>query len=151
MPSSFFESCSATYAKKIPKSYVRLLKKAKKKGYRNYIISCGNTQVINDILSNVGILDCFEGVISNTLIFNKDIAVGTDYRVDSAKKTPLIMKELGIKGEESMVIGDGIYDIPMLREAAKPVLIGRKKMMIELGKQEGWIILDDLAEVEPLL
>jgi phosphoserine phosphatase len=134
--------------KRIPAENIAKVREAHKKRYKNYVISCGSTQPIKEMLKTAGILGYFDGVYANTIIVKKGKIEGYTYEVANKKAKLDLMKKLGLKSSQTMAIGDGKNEIDLFNNVAKSVVYGNHLGMMRIAKKRKWPVVSSMSEVK---
>jgi phosphoserine phosphatase len=103
------------------KAFVRL----KRDGHRMMVFSCGTIDLIERTLRLAEIYDCFDSIYGNRFRFLNDRIVGMDLNVLNPKDKLKLVNDQGISSEQTVVVGDGYTDFPLLAWAKIPVVIDR--------------------------
>ena len=103
------------------KAFVRL----KRDGHRMMVFSCGTFDLMERTLQLAGIYGYFDGIYGNRFRFLNNRIVGMDLNVLKPKDKLTLVGDQGISPEQTIVVGDGYTDIPLLDWAKIPVVIDR--------------------------
>lgn len=139
---------SKKYAKKIPKENIEKLKEAKKKKYKNYILSCGYTQTIEEILKSSGMRKYVDKVYANTFVTKNSRIIGSDFKFINSKKKLENAKKLKIDFSKAIAVGDGRHEIALFKLVGRPIVVAGKSSMERLARENNWEIVNSLSEVK---
>lgn len=97
----------------------------KQDGYHMMVLSCGTRDLIEKTLRFAGLAECFNIISGNRFVFNGDRITGMDCRLSCPDDKLDVLKANGISAAQTIAVGDGYTDLPLLNRAALPVLIDR--------------------------
>ena len=124
-PSGVIDEVCRSLAEKIPAADRRILRQLKADGYHMMVLSCGTADLSARVLKFARLLNCFSLVEGNRFKFDQDRLNGMALRLPNPKDKLHMMRTLNLSPEDTMVIGDGYTDLPLLKWSAMPVLIDR--------------------------
>jgi phosphoserine phosphatase len=81
------------------------------------IISCGTENLVQPFLEGLGISGLFIGIWGKQFIFSKGKVTAMDIHVKGPQDKARVLQELGKNYQQTIAIGDGPTDIPMLKTA----------------------------------
>ena len=126
---------SESLVKKIPKKDRQIFLKLKENGHNMFILSCGTLDLIERVLKIAGLSDCFSMILGNRFQLLNDRITGMNLQILNPKDKLKMVNKLDIHPEQSIVVGDGYTDLPLLDWAGIPVLIdrtgGKKKRYVK--------------------
>ena len=112
-------------AQRISDADRRAFYKLKRDGHHMMVFSCGTLDLIARTLRLAGIYDCFDSIYGNRFRFLNERVIGMDVDfLNPEDKLKLVIVQ-GISPEQTIVVGDGYTDLPLLDWAEIPVLIDR--------------------------
>ena len=89
------------------------------------VLSCGTADLSERVLKMAGLDDCFDIIEGNRFnIVDKRIN-GMTYCINDPEDKVKFLQEIGISPHNSIAIGDGYTDIPMLDWARVSILLDR--------------------------
>ena len=112
-------------AKKISEADRQILLRLKENGHNMMVISCGTADLSERILKIAGVDNCFSMIEGNRFQIQDNQITGVDSHVPNPEDKLKLIISQGIRPEESIAIGDGYTDFPILDWAGVPVLIDR--------------------------
>jgi len=131
---ALIDTAAEYIAKTIPKTEIEHYHALKKRGWEQYIISCGTYDICIKVLEILGISDCFTKVIANKFIYSENKISGMDITVKNGEIKPVIMEKLlnrqkgnSVELSQVIAVGDGYTDIPLLNRVRTPILIDWSK------------------------
>ena len=89
------------------------------------VLSCGTADLSERVLTFAGLLDCFSRIEGNRFQFDKDQIVGMQLRLPNPEDKLTLIKKSNLSPDQTMVVGDGYTDLPLLRWTSIPVIIDR--------------------------
>ncbi len=129
-PSETLDAVCRDLAAKIPATDRNVFRQLKVDGYDMMVLSCGTADLSERVLKFVGLADCFSRIEGNRFKFIADQIAGMNlHSPDPADKLKRV-RALKLTPEQTIVVGDGYTDRPLLNWSAIPVVIdrsGRKK------------------------
>jgi phosphoserine phosphatase len=117
-------------AEKIPKADRKVFWKLNEDGYDMLVLSCGTADLSERVLRFAGIMDCFSRIEGNRFQFEADRIAGMQPRLPDPEDKLNMIKKLNLSPDQTMVVGDGYTDLPLLKWSSMPVVMdpsGRKK------------------------
>jgi phosphoserine phosphatase len=120
-------------------------------GHDMMIISCGTLELIERILNLAGIGGCFKMISGNRFKLEKDQIAGMDFDILSPMDKIKEMNARGILPEQSIVIGDGYTDLPLLDWAGVPVLIDRTGEKREKYATKDYNFISSIPEIVDII
>lgn len=145
--SAVLDRVAEDLSKKITEADRQTFFHLKGEGHNMMIISCGTLELIERILKLAGIKGCFKMISGNRLHFKNDLIDDMDFDIlnpmDKIKK----MSVQGILPEQSIIIGDGYTDIPLLDCAGIPVLIDRTGKKKEKYAKKDYHFISSIPEL----
>jgi phosphoserine phosphatase len=133
-PSKVLDEVSRDLAEKISTADRKVFWKLKADGYKMMVLSCGTVDLSERVLKFAGLSDCFNRIAGNRFRnriagnrfqFDADRIVGMQLRVPNPGDKLTLIKKLNLPPEQTMVVGDGYTDLPLLNWASIPVIIDR--------------------------
>ena len=119
----------------------------KKKGYRMMVLSCGTADLGERVLKMAGLADCFDVIEGNRFTFENNCITGMTYGMDNPEDKRTFLQKNEISPENTIAVGDGYTDIPMLDWAGTAIVLdrnGRKKMQF---RNKNYQFISSIPEV----
>ena len=110
-------------AEKISEKDRQIFFRLKANGHYMMIISCGTLDLSERILKVAGVDKCFELIEGNRFQIENNKIVGMDMFVPTPEDKLKLISAQGVFPEQSVVVGDGYTDLPLLDRAGLPVMI----------------------------
>ena len=129
-PSSALDYTSRNLAQKISTADRNVLWQLKADGYDMMVLSCGTADLSERVLKFAGLSDCFSRIEGNRFQFDADRIVGMQLQVPNPEDKLTLIKKLNLSPDQTIVVGDGYTDWPLLNWSSIPVVMdrtGRKK------------------------
>ena len=114
----------------ISKADRKVFWKLKADGFDMRVLSCGTADLSERVLTFAGLSDCFSRIEGNRFRFEADRIAGMQLRLPNPEDKLNMIKKLNLSPDETIVVGDGYTDMPLLNWASIPVIIdpkGQKK------------------------
>lgn len=134
-------------AQKISKADRRTFLKLKRDGHHMMILSCGTVDLIERILKLAELNDCFWPISGNRFRLLNDRIIGMDLHIVNPEDKLKTMEVRGIFADQSIVIGDGYTDLPLLDWAGIPVIIDRTGGKKEKYTNRGYHFISSIREL----
>ena len=112
-------------AEKILSTDRDIFRKLKEEGHNMIVLSCGTADLSERILKFAGIFNCFSLIEGNRFQFDADRISGMQLRVPNPDDKLALVRKLNFSPNQTIVVGDGYTDLPLLNWSAIPVLINR--------------------------
>jgi phosphoserine phosphatase len=129
-PSSALDEVCSRLAEKISTADRQTLRKLKGDGHDMMVISCGTADLSERILSLAELSDCFRLIEGNRFQVAEGRIAGMHLRLADPDDKIKLAKRLNLSPRQTIVVGDGYTDLPLLKWSWLPVMIdrtGRKK------------------------
>jgi phosphoserine phosphatase len=129
-PSSALDEVCSRLAEKISTADRQTLRKLKGDGHDMMVISCGTADLSERILSLAELSDCFRLIEGNRFQVAEGRIAGMHLRLADPDDKLKLAKRLNLSPRQTIVVGDGYTDLPLLKWSWLPVMIdrtGRKK------------------------
>ena len=129
-PPGVLDEVSRYLADTIPPADRRVFRQLKTDGYEMMVLSCGTADLSERVLRFAGILDCFTRIAGNRFQYDAGRIAGMQLQLPNPEDKLAMIKKLQLSADQTMVVGDGYTDLPLLNWASIPVIIdrsGRKK------------------------
>jgi phosphoserine phosphatase len=129
-PPSALDAVSRNLAQKISTQDRNVVRQLKADGYDMMVLSCGTADLSERVLKFAGLSDCFSRIEGNRFQFDEDRIVGMHLRLPNPEDKLALIKKLNLAPDQTIVVGDGYTDLPLLKWSSIPVVMdrtGRKK------------------------
>ncbi|RKX83853.1 MAG: hypothetical protein DRP57_07095 [Spirochaetes bacterium] len=95
-------------------------------GHTQILISCGTEDLSRKTLAIAGINRFFSAIIANRFIFEKGVISEFEYRTLKPEDKLKKVISIGFLPSNTVVVGDGPTDIPLLNWSGFPIVLNRK-------------------------
>jgi phosphoserine phosphatase len=130
MPSSALDTVCRELAGKISAADRWTLRKLKDAGHKMMVLSCGTADLSERILRFAELIDCFGFIEGNRFQFAEGRISGMHLQLANPEDKLILAKRLNLSPRQTIVVGDGYTDLPLLKWSSIPVMMdrtGRKK------------------------
>ena len=120
-------------------------------GYRMFVLSCGTADLSERTLQNAGLGDCFEAISGNRFKINNGLIDGMTLHVPNPIDKVKWVKKMGLSPANTIAVGDGYTDIPLLDWAKISVLVDRSGKKRRQYKHKGYLFISSTSEILEVL
>jgi phosphoserine phosphatase len=145
--SSVLDDVNSALAEIIPDSYVETFAALFNCGFKMFIISCGTGDLCINPLEKKNAARFFSRVISNFFTYSGNKISGMDYHVLKRQDKIGHAVKLGCDPGNTVVVGDGYTDLPLLDWCRYPVLIDPGGVKRKKLSDKKYIFAESLPEV----
>ena len=124
-PSDVLSQTAAILAEKISPQDRDVYRKLKDDHYHMLVLSCGTANLSEPTLAQAGLSACFSEIRANRFRINRGRIDGMDLIVPEPEDKLAYLLSIGLKPEDTIAVGDGYTDIPVLDWAGTPVMLDR--------------------------
>jgi len=129
-PSSALDGVCRQLADNISQADRQILRQLKSDGHEMMVLSCGTADLSERILRFAELIECFGLIEGNRFQFVEGRVSGMHLQLADPKDKLKLAKRLRLSPRQTIVVGDGYTDLPLLKWSSIPVMIdrtGRKK------------------------
>ncbi len=129
-PSSALDGVCRQLADNISQADRQILRQLKSDGHEMMVLSCGTADLSERILRFAELIDCFGLLEGNRFQFVEGRVSGMHLQLADPEDKLKLAKRLHLSPRQTIVVGDGYTDLPLLKWSSIPVMIdrtGRKK------------------------
>ena len=145
------EHVTELLAKKISEADRQALLYLKECDHTMLIVSCGTVDLSERVLKIAGVDTCFHMMQGNRFQIENDHITGMDFHIPNPEDKLKLIKAQYIRPENSIVIGDGYTDRPLLDWAGIPVLIDRKGKKSARYAKKGYHVVFSIPEIVAMI
>ncbi len=127
------------------------LKKLYLEGHRMVLISCGTENLSKLTFKKAGIDIYFKDIIANNFTFKGKNIHSMEFRTLKPIDKLNIIRDMGFKPEETVVVGDGPTDIPLFEWCNFPVIIDRDGRRAKKFAGRNFHIVSRVSDILPLV
>ncbi|MGD2269083.1 MAG: HAD-IB family phosphatase [Desulfobacterales bacterium] len=142
---------SEILAKKITPLDRRALKRLSQKGHHMMVISCGTMDLIEATLQRAGLDRHFEIVPTNRFKKINGRISAMAYRILRPEDKLVIIHFLKLSPDNTIAIGDGYTDLPLLDWASVAVMMDRNGKKKQKYSGKDYIFISSIAELEEII
>ena len=124
-PSSAVDAVCRQLADKISSADRQILRKLKSDGHEMMVLSCGTADLSERILRFAELIDCFCLIEGNRFQVAQERIAGMHLRLAEPEDKLKLAKKLNLSPQQTIVVGDGYSDLPLLKWSSIPVMIDR--------------------------
>jgi phosphoserine phosphatase len=128
--SSSLDAVCSRLAEKISPADRQAMRKLKGAGHDMMVLSCGTADLSERILRFADLIDCFRLIEGNRFQVAEGRIEGMHLRLADPDDKLKLAKRLNLSPRQTIVVGDGYTDLPLLKWSSIPVMMdrtGRKK------------------------
>ncbi len=151
MTSTTLDGAARSYAASIPQAGRQVIRHLHQAGLRNVVISCGTYDIIKSVLEAAELLDSFQAIRANRLVFRHGAVVDIIVDVPHPEDKAALLAQEDINPGTAAAVGDGFTDVPILDLVAFPILLDRAGEKAHHYEARGYRIVNSLSEIGPLL
>lgn len=115
--------------------------------YRMLVLSCGTADLSERALQNAGLDHCFENIAGNRFTINDGLIDGMTLQVPNPMDKVKWVEKMGISPVDTIAVGDGYTDIPLLEWAKISVLVDRTGKKQKKYAHKNYYFVRSLAEI----
>ena len=138
-------------AEKISEADRQTLLRLKEDGHTMMVLSCGTVDLSERVLKIAGLDTCFSMIKGNRFQIENDQIIGMDFHIPNPEDKLKLINAQHIRPENSIVIGDGYTDRPLLSWAGIPVLIDRTGKKSARYAKKGYHVVFSLPEIVEMI
>ena len=146
-PSGVLDDVSRDLAEKIPAADRKVFWKLKTEGFDMVVLSCGTADLSERVLRFAGLIDCFSRIEGNRFKFEADRIAGMQLRLPGPKDKLKMIKKLNLSPDQTIVVGDGYTDLPLLNWASIPVIIERSSKKKKQFTSRHFYFISSIPEI----
>ena len=124
-PVSALDAVCRQLADKISSADRQILRKLKSDGHEMMLLSCGTADLSERILRFAELIDCFCLIEGNRFQVAQERIAGMHLRLAEPEDKLKLVKQLNLSPQQTIVVGDGYTDLPLLKWSSIPVMIDR--------------------------
>jgi len=138
-------------AEKISEADRQTLLRLKEDGHNMMVLSCGTVDLSERVLKIAGLDNCFSMIRGNRFRIENDQIIGMDFHIPNPEDKLKLINAQDIRPENSIVIGDGYTDHPLLSWAGIPVLIDRTGKKKARYAKKGYHVIFSIPEIVEMI
>lgn len=150
-PARMLDDVCRDLAENISTADRRVFWKLKADGYDMIILSCGTADLSERILRFAGLFDCFSRIAGNRFQFDAARIVGMQLRLPNPEDKLTMAKKLNLSPDQTMVVGDGYTDLPLLNWASIPVIVDRSGHKKKQFTSHNFYFISSIPEIMEII
>jgi phosphoserine phosphatase len=123
----------------------------KKQGCTMMVLSCGTADLGERVLKMAGLADCFDAIEGNRFTFENNCITGMTYGMDNPEDKRAFLQENEISPENTIAVGDGYTDIPMLDWARNAIVMDRLGKKNTQFRNKNYQFISSIPEILELI
>lgn len=151
-PSAVIEAVSKIISLRIPEENLEVMRKLQASGYNMYIASCSVGNIISRTLEMRGADNIFKSVCANDISVQSGML--SEYNpifLRGRDKIACLEKNLGLKKENTVVIGCRRDDVDILDWSRYPILIDQTKKGWERFGNRNYVFLESFSMIPSVI
>ena len=150
-PSAELDEVCRHLAEKISAADRNVLRQLKEDGHNMMVLSCGTADLSERVLRFAGLLDCFSLIEGNRFRFAGDRIAGMELRLPDPADKLLMMQQLNLSPDLTMVVGDGYTDLPLLDWSTMPVVMDRSGKKKKYFSDRNFYFISSIPEITNII
>ncbi len=150
-PASTLDEVCGDLAEKISTADRNVYRTLKAAGYDMIVLSCGTADLSERVLKVAGLKDCFSLIEGNRFQFDADRIAGMQLRLPNPDDKLAMMPKLNLSPDQTVVVGDGYTDLPLLKWSAIPVMIDRSGQKKKRFTSHKFYFISSISEIVELI
>ena len=146
-PAETLDQVADSLVEKIPAADRQTLLRLKGNGHRMMVLSCGTFDLSARVLTLAGVADCFDLIAAKKFQIENGHIIGMNLNLSTPEDKLRIMNEQKLYPEETVVVGDGYTDLPLLDWAGIAVMIDRTGKKSVQYKDKNYYFISSLPEI----
>ena len=136
---------------RIPDQDRRTIVRLSAENYRMMVLSCGTADLSERTLTHAGLGACFESIAGNRFEISRGLINGMTLHVANPDDKVRWLERRGISADETLAVGDGYTDIPLLDWAKTGVLVDRTGQKRTKYKHKNYCFISSTSEILDVL
>ncbi len=145
------EIVASRLAKRISSDDIETFRELYSRGHELVLVSCGTLDLSKITFETAGISKYFSSIIANNFVVRDGRIESMEFRTLYPEDKLKIIEEMGYKPENTVVVGDGPTDIPLLEWSNFPVIIDRERKRAKRFRNKNYHVISKIAEILPLI
>lgn len=142
---------SERLAEKIPIADRKVLRDLKTRVHTMIVLSCGTADLSQRVLKMAGIDDCFDVIEGNRFNIVNDRIRGMTYCMSNPEDKVKFLQKNGISTDNTIAVGDGYTDIPMLDWARISIVMDRAGKKKDRFPGKDYHFISSISEISSIL
>ena len=150
-PTAVMDQIGRRLSDRIPPQDRQAIARLKSENYRMMVLSCGTADLSERTLTNAWLGDCFETIAGNRFKIGQGLINGMTLHVPNPVDKVAWLTKNGISADETIAVGDGYTDIPLLDWAKISVLVDRTGKKRTKYKNKDYRFISSTSEILDVL
>lgn len=150
-PISVMDPIGKRLSDKITQEDRQTIMRLKSDNYRMTVLSCGTADLSERTLQNAGLADCFETIVGNRFKISQGLINGMTLHVPNPEDKVNWLKKMGTSADQTIAVGDGYTDIPVLEWARISVMVDRTGKKRRKYKHKDYRFISSISEILDVL
>jgi len=150
-PAAVMDQVGQRLSDSIPAEDRQAIARLKSLDYRMFVLSCGTADLSERTLQCAGLEGCFETIAGNRFKINNGLINGMTLHVPNPVDKVKWVKKMGLSSANTIAVGDGYTDIPLLDWAEKSVLVDRNGNKRTKYKHKDYRFISSTPEIFKVL
>ena len=150
-PTAVMDQIGRRLSDRIPPQDRQTIARLKSENYRMMVLSCGTADLSERTLTNAGLGDCFETIAGNRFKISQGLINGMTLHVPNPADKVAWLTKNGVSADQTIAVGDGYTDIPLLDWAKISVLVDRTGKKQKTYAHKNYHFVQSLSEILNIL
>jgi phosphoserine phosphatase len=150
-PKSELDRVSEHLAAKISAADRKVIRVLKKQAQKMIVLSCGTADLSERVLKMAELDDCFDVIEGNRFTFENSCITGMTYAMNNPEDKIVFLQNNGFSPDNTIAVGDGYTDIPMLDWARISILLDRSGQKKAQFRHKKYHFISSIPEILELL
>ncbi len=150
-PATAIDQIGMRLSERIPTKDRQTIERLRAESYRMLVLSCGTADLSERTLSYAGLGDCFDGIAGNRFKIDRGLINGMTLHVPNPVDKVKWLARIGISADETIAVGDGYTDIPLLDWAKIGVLVDRTGQKRAKYRHKNYRFISSTSEILDVL
>jgi phosphoserine phosphatase len=138
-------------AAKISAADRKVIRVLKKQAQKMIVLSCGTADLGERVLKMAGLDDCFDVIEGNRFTFEHNRITGMTYAMNNPEDKMVFLQNNGFSPDNTIAVGDGYTDIPMLDWARISILLDRSGQKKAQFRHKKYHFISSIPEILELI
>jgi len=150
-PAAVMDQVGQRLSDSIPAEDRQAIARLKSLDFRMFVLSCGTADLSERTLQCAGLEGCFETIAGNRFKINNGLINGMTLHVPNPVDKVKWVKKMGLSSANTIAVGDGYTDIPLLDWAEKSVMVDRNGKKKTKYKHKNYRFISSTPEIFKVL
>jgi phosphoserine phosphatase len=146
-PTAVMDRVGRRLSDRIPPRDRQAIARLKSANYRMTVLSCGTADLSERTLAYAGLGDCFETIAGNRFNISQGLINGMTLHVPNPVDKVIWAENKGLSADETIAVGDGYTDIPLLDWAKTSIMMDRTGRKRSKYKNKNYHFISSTSEI----